>query len=365
MRQLFSEAVRAMAFGALAAGAFLVSSAVVGQRAYSDDMPVLDFGDNYVDHPEAERLWQGWTDPFDRFWNTSPGPCYWSIDYRFRGLCESMTAYEFGTGPGESPVYSPISRLKFPLNSCWHGLKVGVDRPTWASHFEWMMPQQGIQGDLKDYDWRLASQKAFTDLGYADERWTEGQMIDLDLEFLIWDRPFNWPLQLWPIGGFRWQRFDIMTYDLTQVKFNNVWLDPPYRESGNIISFNQQYYTAYIGGQIRTKFDESSVLAPITVTLQGDWGHVEAYNIDHHLVREGDRFTMDRTAGDAWHTALIVEAMLNLRLSVGFQADYTEIFTTGTHRYVNQPLDVDESWTNGVRVTSHQTWMTAFVRLRI
>lgn len=365
MRQLFREAARALACGSLAAVVFFTSWASSSSRAFSAELPVLDFGDPYVERPEAERLWEGWTDPFSRFWNTSPGPCYWSIDYRFRGLCESMTAYEFGTPPGITPAYTPVSRLKFPLNSCWQGLKVGVDRPNWAMHLEWMMPQQGIQGDLKDYDWRLADQKTFTDLGYADERWTEGQMLDLDLELLIWDRPFDWPIQLWPIGGFRWQRFDIMTYDGTQVKYENEWLDPPYYMPGNVLSFNQQYYTGYLGGQIRTKFDESSVLAPITITLQGDWGHVEAYNIDHHLLRDGDRYTMERTAGDAWHIAMILEAMLNRRLSVGFQADYTQIFTTGTHRWVNEPLDIDQSWTNGVRVTSHQTWLTAFVRLRI
>jgi hypothetical protein len=46
-------------------------------------------------------------------------------------------------------------------------------------------------------------------------------------------------------------------------------------------------------------------------------------------------------------------------------ADYMQIHTTGTHRLLNEPLDVDLKWNNGVIVQSDQTTMTGFVRYRL
>ena len=176
----------------------------------------------------------------------------------------------------------PLESAQLPVdNSSWHGLEVGLEKPTWGMHFEWLMPQQGIHGSMADFDWQFPD-AGFTDLGFTQERWTEGQMLDLGLEFQLTKRFFTLPIEVWPSGGFRWQRFDIMCYDLTQVKYDNIWLDPPYTQSGNIISFNQQYYVAYIGGQLRAKL-ETGATQPIAVTFQGDWGYVDAYNMDHHI----------------------------------------------------------------------------------
>jgi hypothetical protein len=49
----------------------------------------------------------------------------------------------------------------------------------------------------------------------------------------------------------------------------------------------------------------------------------------------------------------------------GDMADYMQIHTTGTHRLLNEPLDVDLKWNNGVIVQSDQTTMTGFVRYRL
>ncbi len=316
--------------------------------------PVLSVG--AITQPPMDDPWTDWPDP--DFPRTA-----WTIDYRFRTLASSCTSYEFGTLEAPPAGYSPISRLDFPINSSWHGVELGYRRPRWAIHGEWLTPQQGIHGELADFDWRAPDQP-FTDLGLVKQRWTEGQMADLGTEFQLIERCFSLPVEFWPTAGFRWQRFNITAYDLMQVKWNGQWLDPPYSETGDIITFNQQYYIGYVGGQLRTTL-RSEMLPPLLLRLQGDWGATEAYNVDHHLAREGDRYTMERTHGDAWHIGLVAEMPFSPRLSLGFQVDHLEIRTTGTHHHYNAPEGEDWTWDNGVAVSSDQTSYGAFVRLRL
>jgi hypothetical protein len=312
--------------------------------------------------PLAVEAWEGYEDFGVKFFCEPPGPEYWTLDYRCRAFCSSYTSYEFGTSPGMSPTYSPISRLIFSLNSCWHGFELARETPTWGVQLEWLMAGQYIQGDFEDYDWRRANHD-FTDLGFARERWTEGQMLDFTYKFLVLDHPLRAPFSVWPIVGFRWQRLDIMAYDAEQVKFQNQWLDPPFEMPGDVLTFNQQYFIGYGGGQLRGAF-ECGMLPPIVWSLQGDWGYTQAYNIDHHLLREGDRYTMERTQGNCWHVALVVEALVTNRFAIGVQYDHLELSTTGTHHWLNDPLHVDETWDNGVKVISHQNWITGFMRFR-
>ena len=129
-----------------------------------------------------------------------------------------------------------------------------------------------------------------------------------------------------------------------------------------MITFNQQYYVGYFGGQFR-----GTVLAgriPVDMALQVDGGPVAAYAVDHHLLREGDRYTFDETRGAAWHIGIMSEAHVTDRFSVGFQADHMGIRTIGTHRLYNEPYGQDVSWDNGVIVKSQQTTVTLFARYR-
>jgi len=288
----------------------------------------------------------------------------WSFDYRARSISSGFTSYEFGTPDGPPTGWAPISLLNFQLNSLWHGIGVGLEKPNWSAHFEWLTPMQsGIQGNLNDYDWMIQGAD-FTDLGITRERWLDGQMLDFHMDFRLLDHPFDVPIEIWPLGGFRYQRFDIVGYDLVQVKKNNVWPPNPYTYSGDVITFNQQYYTFYLGGQLRTQLAYIPIF-PINLSLQGDIGYAGGYNIDHHLIREGDRYTVENTNGYSWHVAATAEAPLRKWLSLGFEADYLQIRTIGTHHWLNEPLGVDEAWDYGVYNHSEQTWLTAFIRVRI
>jgi len=288
----------------------------------------------------------------------------WTIDYCARSVCDSHTSYEFGTPEPPPTGWTPLSRLEFPIDSWWHGLQAGVETQNWDVHLQWIIPMRShIQGDLEDYDW-TAPGAGFTDLGVTHERWLESHMVNLDLDLSLWRRPFDWPCELWAIGGFRWQRLDIMAYDLAQLKSENVWLDPPFTYQGDVLELCQDYYITYLGGQIRTVFGGEKT-PPVRLMFQGDWGNVQAFNFDHHLLREGDRYTRERTHGDSWHLGLDAQVVLAKRVTAGAGIDYMQIRTTGSHCMVNVPLDVDEKWSNGVRVWSDQLWFTFLLGLRI
>lgn len=285
-------------------------------------------------------------------------PRTWTIDYRFRSFIDSQTSYEVGTNQFPPQGWAPLSMLRFPLDSSWHGLQVGVEKPDWAVHVEWLTPiSRVIHGDLADYDWDPPNPDgSFTDLGNMHETWTDGQMITLDLERKLSDHFFGLPVELWPIVGFRWQRFDLTAYDLDQVKFGNQWTS--IRVPGDIITFNQQYYMAYVGGQLRKTFYIAET-RPIHLTFQGDWGYTWAYHTDHHLL--GDFYGLEADQGSSWHIAFTVEVPLNQYVSCGVQADYLNIRTTGTDWEIGRPTPGPR--TNGVTSYSDQTSLTVFLRL--
>ena len=141
---------------------------------------------------------------------------------------------------------------------------------------------------------------------------------------------------------------------------------------GDMITFKQEYSIGYLGAQLRGRL-ETRILPPIAWTLQGDWGYTQANNVDHHLSGYEDygihQYAMEDTHGDCWHVSLTAEALFcRDRFSIGLQADYMEISTTGTHHWLvirRHTTPVDETWTNGVSVSSCQTAITAFLRLRI
>jgi len=295
-----------------------------------------------------------------------PGESVFKLDYRLRWLTDSHTSYEFGTPELPPDGWTPLSRLVFSLDSLWHGVGVGWERPGWNVRFEWLTPmQRRVQGDLEDYDWFPPNPDgSFTDLGVMRQRWTDAQMLDLTGQFRLLDRPLSLPLEVWPGAGFRWQRLGLMASDPFQLKEFNVWQEYPWSYYGDVIAFKQEYFVGYVGGEIRATL-EGWRLPPLQVTFRGDWGWTDGYNIDHHLIREGDRYTKESTHGDTWRVGMTFETLVRRCLSLGFEVDYLEFATKGRHHLINIPEGQDLTWDHGVRAWSDQTWLTAFLRLRI
>lgn len=306
-------------------------------------------------------------------WCEAPSDTGWSLDYRARWLFDSQTRYEFGMPPEEPQVYTPLSRLDWSLNSVWHGFQIGRRGRHWAVQFEWLAPMQSsVDGNLYDYDWLTPeSPDRLDSLSSSALRWNEGQSLDLGGEFRLgsWEI-LGAPVEIWPTAGFRFQRFAMTAHDGIQLIGDDISVPPPGTPlDGDLITFNQQYYVGYFGGQARWASRVGN-LPPITWTFQGDYGAAFGYNIDHHLFYEGygvHRYTMENTHGGALHLSLAAEMAIRRWLSVGLQLDHTAIRTSGSHRwltYDDSGHRTDETWDNGVKVGSDQNSLTAFVRAR-
>jgi hypothetical protein len=354
-------------FAAVLGAVILVVSTCGRARSANEFYSDLD---NSPDHPHAAELWNDWLDPGVAFLTQPPGPQFWTIDYRVQQMFDSRTSYQFGTEPGFVPKYAPLSKLDWSLDSTWTGLRVGVQKPNWDVHFEWLTAI-GINGSMEDFDWNINNPRddptRLDSLSRSSERWTDGQKIEIEADYRWSERLLGLPVEFWPLAGFRFQRFDITSTRGVQIIPSDGPFPPPF--DGDLITFNQQYYIGYVGAQFRTAIQRPG-RPPINLAFQADYGATAGYNIDHHLFYEYygiHRYTMESTAGGALHFALTAEALLNKRLSFGLQADYMEIGTTGSHRFVwsGATTPVDETWDNGVSVSSRQTAITAFLRLRI
>ena len=120
-----------------------------------------------------------------------------------------------------------------------------------------------IDGFMSDYDWNINTPRNNPDrldsLTHSGERWNDGQKLELEADYKYSDCILGMPIEVWPLAGFRFQRFDMTGYDAYQLVSTSG--NPPigpYRYQGDIITFNQQYYMGYIGAQLRRALSASA-----------------------------------------------------------------------------------------------------------
>jgi hypothetical protein len=294
-------------------------------------------------------------------------PCRtWYVDYRVQRMFDSNTSFQFGSSSPLIGPYTPISKLTYSLDSTWTGLRLGVQKPNWDVHFEWLTPMgQTIDKGIVDYDWNISDPKndptRLDSLAQLSTRWNDGQKLELEGERKWSDRFLGLPIELWPLAGFRFQRFDMTADRGYQIigDGKEVSLPGPFSDQGDCLTLNQQYYIGYVGAQFRAAI-QRTYRPPIAVTFQADYGGTGAYNIDYHLQRGGDMHQMMSTGGGSLHLALIADAPFNNHCSIGLQADHAEIRTTGTLRQVQNGIWITSDY--GVQANSDQTSLAAYFR---
>lgn len=292
-------------------------------------------------------------------WLEAKLPCNIALDYRYRALVGSDVSTNFETAISRSQA-TTYTEMNFPINSSWHGLRAAIDQPTWGVHFEWMMPQQSIDGHLLDYDWQHNPDDSYrlTDIGVTREKWLDANMIDIGIDFQLSECTLNRAIETWPMMGFRWQRFHMLGFD-GQALYDEHWISPPIDYPGNVLWFNQQFYMLYFGCQFRAQ------VRCVALTFQVDGGPTWGYNSTNYEYRTGDLYTMEATQGGSWHFGVTAEVPLSERFCLGFQVDHIGIRTYGTHRYQNIPLNETGVGVGPVSVLSEQTSLMAYVRLRL
>jgi hypothetical protein len=361
-------------------------AAAVCQTGFARDTDFLWVSDqseaaNAADVPKVPTLASPLRDPEgsasaeDRSSDAGCGPCLraavqpcrtWYIDYRVQQMVDSDTSYQFGSSSPLVGNYAPISKLTYSLDSTWTGLRLGVQKPNWDVHFEWLTPLgKDINQGIVDYDWNIDDPRndptRLDSVADLSTRWNDGQKLEFEGERKWSDRFLGLPIEFWPLAGFRFQRFDITAYGGTQVieHAQPLPVPVPFADQGDSLTLNQQYYIGYAGAQFRAAV-QRVYLPPIALTFQVDYGGTGAYNIDYHLMRGGDMHQMMSTGGGTLHLALIADAPFNKHCSFGVQADHTEIRTTGTLRQVQNGNWITSDY--DVQANSDQTSITAYLR---
>lgn len=279
----------------------------------------------------------------------------WSVDVRVKRYFASHTSYEFGNP--YSPYQVPLSRLEFPMNTLWGGAEIRRNIRRFSVGVEFMKNLTGeSDGKFMDSDWDDDNHPSERTIYSESECRMESSYsfrTDVDMKVSDWLRlPAKFDLR--PVAGFRWQRLAFMTHDGVQQYSNKSNVDPL---PGNGIQFDQTYWQYFFGVKAGYDFGKPFKLQGLKLQCQLDWAYIEGSNQDHHLLRTGNRFTYERTTGDAWHASLGLKMGLTANLNAGVELDYLKIHTTGTHRLVNNTFDTDMSFTNGVKVWSEQISM--------
>lgn len=275
------------------------------------------------------------------------------IGLETRRFVDSNTSYKFGNP--FPPFQARLSQLEFPLDSWWVGAGLRASFPRFSIGVEALTNASGeADGRMKDSDW---DDEARPDLKtiYSESKChllpSYTLTTDIDLKISDWLRLPSW-LDLRPVTGFRWQNFNFLAHDGLQVY--PLGDHPPVPLPGDSIRF-EQTYRDYFGG-VRAALDlgDHLILKSLTVFLQLDCGYVEGDNVDHHLLRNGRRYTYEDTYGDAWHGSVGLRGGLYRQLTLALEADFLQISTTGYHRLVNSTYGIDMQFTNGVKVWSSQ-----------
>ena len=285
----------------------------------------------------------------------------WSIDLQVKHYFNSHTSFEFGNP--FSPYQAPLSRLEFPINTLWVGAEA---RRSFFSRFSLGVSVfTNIPGDsggvFKDSDWDDDNNPGVKTI-YSESKCRMESSYDIsgdiDLKVSDWIGLPYW-LDIRPLIGVRWQRFNLMTHDGVQSYPAPGDNRPSEALPGNGIHFEQTYWHYFLG--IRSAYDIGKHIkdpSRLQLLMQLDWAYVEGNNKDHHLLRSGNRFTYENTRGDAWHALLGLKIGLTESLNWNIAMDYLRIQTTGSHRLVNDLFNVDFSFDNGVKVWSEQTSFT-------
>ncbi|MBA4392248.1 MAG: hypothetical protein C0407_01730 [Desulfobacca sp.] len=263
----------------------------------------------------------------------------------------SHTSYEFGNPL--PPYQSRLSRLEFPLNSWWAGAELKVRFPRFSFGLKALTNvSQEALGRMRDSDWdNEANPNQKTIYSESNCRLDPSYFIEFDGDLKVSDwlhLPSN--LDLRPVIGYRWQKFNFVTHDGSQLTLG----EQPIPLSGNTLYFEQTYKQIFLGLRANLDLGKWGCLGRLTTMFQIDWAYVEGSNQDQHLLRTGTRFTYEETIGQAWHESIGLKAHLAKHVALTLKADFVQIATDGTHRLVNAPLGIDLKFSNGVKAWSDQ-----------
>jgi len=315
---------------------FAVAIAVLSAGAFPTESGALSLGTALPNSLTSDAEFQ----------RTYPA-CPWIGVKKF---CNSFTSYQFPNPfpPGQDP----LSRLEFPIDQWFLGVGTGYGIGSVVVKFEgWTNANREASLRMQDSDWENeadpGNKSIFSESGCRLNRaWL------LDLQFALASPQPLGPVDVRPAVGLRYQRFSFTTRDGVQFSTAGETLELP----GDGIDFDQSFYHLYLGGIFHTVVDLGRFtprLPSLRIDIQLDYAPVLARNEDLHLLRGGERITVENTRGHCWHASAGSELCFLGQVKTRLDVDFKRIITHGGHQLTNNAFLINFSF-DGSRVWSDQ-----------
>lgn len=266
----------------------------------------------------------------------------------------SFTSYQF---PNPfAPQLDPLSRLEFPIDQSFLGIEAGCVTTAWALRGQvWTNINRDSNLKMQDSDWEDETNPGQkTVFSESACRLNRGWLVDLQLSAAT---PTLMVPLFRPVVGGRYEHFYFTTHDGVQTALGGPTIDLP----GDGIDFRQTFYHLYAGVILDREVSLSRVwpyLPPLKLDLQFDYAAVIAKNEDLHLLRSGERITIENTRGHCWHLALGSGCQVTSRFKARIEADFKRLITHGGHQLTNNVFAINFSF-DGSRVWSDQFAVSA------
>lgn len=282
----------------------------------------------------------------------------WIFDFGLQRYLVSYTSYEIGTN--DAPLYSPLSRLEFPLNTWWLRFELRRTCPRWSAGLRsGLSVARNVDGRFEDSDWENEDAPTIRTTYSQSAMRAEANFLfrgDIDVNVSDWLK-LPPSLELRPLFAFQFQRLNLMAHDGVQWDSSGAQA-----LAGNSIHFRQDYYQYLIG--LKGSWQMWKPTKYITIKLKGeaDWGPALAYYEDRHLLREGELVARASGLANSLYFLSGVEMEIAKTVTFGIDADYMWLRAGRvTTRDTNVPLHTDTSWSNGCRIWTDQFSLTAHV----
>lgn len=271
----------------------------------------------------------------------------------------SFTSYQF-PNPFQ-PDQDPLSRLEFPIDQWFVGLSTKYDSRLWALNGSaWMNFTRESSRKFQDSDWDDETDPGQkTIFSESSCRLNRGVLCDVGLAVAI---PYMAQSPLRPVVGYRYQEFCFTTHDGVQEVLGGHTMELP----GDGIQFKQIFNHAYVGFSFNRAVnlgDLRSFLPRVCLDLQADYAWITARNEDLHLLRAGNRTTVDTTSGHCWHLFAAAGIFRSNCVTARIETDFKRLLTYGSHQLHNDlftmrfSFDGSKVWSDQASISAVGTWL--------
>jgi hypothetical protein len=294
--------------------------------------------------PNGALDWQRVDGAYERV----PG-CYANLG--IMKFINSFASYEYPYEPG----YTGKSRLEFPIDNWFGGIKFGQTYSNMSFNAEiWCRLNEETASKMQDSDWEddVYPPDQKTAFSESKNRMTGGYFVDFNAD---WEVPYGSSARLRPVVGVRYQRFHFIAGDGFQwgLPLSDFPTEPL---KGDVYDDSFAFLHLYFGVK------SCLWLGPLVVTLQADYAWLKADQDDRHLLRGLFRMA-DNGRGYCWHLAAGVSLPVSNSVTLRLEGDFKRLATTVcSHNWWDRGIP-GLSW-DGAKIWSDQQSVAGYAEFR-